>query len=134
VLLPPPALRPDDLLAVVLACVRAGDEWAPLLVEPNGTDLVAIPLMKGPGLPLGELAPPVEGGEADPPLRLADLSRELRRVRHDVNNPLGAALAEVQLLLMDAADPDLRRALETIQEQLRRIRDLLVALKLPAAG
>lgn len=61
---------------------------------------------------------------------------QIQRARHDLNNPLTAALAEVQVLLMDAedsgADPE---ALLAVQAQLRRIRDLLIDtnhLRLPA--
>jgi signal transduction histidine kinase len=51
---------------------------------------------------------------------------QVARTGHDVNNALTAALAEVQILLMDLEDEgELREALDIIQEQLRRIRDLV---------
>lgn len=69
---------------------------------------------------------------------LIDLREALIQIaknRHDVNNPLTAALAETQILLMDADDdPETREALLTVQEQLRRIRDLVAStghLRLP---
>lgn len=51
------------------------------------------------------------------------------RARHDLNNPLTSAMAEAQLALMEAQDPAIREGLEVIEEQLRRIRDLIAALK-----
>jgi signal transduction histidine kinase len=67
---------------------------------------------------------------ASKPAMLLDLDRALRemaRLRHDLNNPLTAAMAEAQLLLMDAGDDDARESLEGILQQLRRIRDMLAA-------
>jgi signal transduction histidine kinase len=54
---------------------------------------------------------------------------EMSRVRHDVNNPLTAAMAEVQLLLMEAPDGEERDSLEAILQQLRRIRDMVGATR-----
>ena len=56
------------------------------------------------------------------------LLRIASRARHDINNPLTAATAETQLLLMDVEDGEVRTALEAIEEQLRRIRDLTAGL------
>lgn len=89
--------------------------------------------MRGPGHLLEEIRPGSGEGGGGPALRLSDLAQAVRKVRHDVNNPLGAAFAEVQLLLMDVVDPELRRPLETIEEQLRRMRDRLASLTLPSA-
>ena len=52
---------------------------------------------------------------------------EVARIRHDLNNPLTSALAEVQLLLFDANDEELRESLEVNQNQLRRMRDLIAS-------
>lgn len=75
------------------------------------------------------------GGEG-PLLELHEILRFLSRIRHDINNPLTAGLAETQLLLMDRAeDGEDREALETIERQLRRIqamvRDDLTRLRRP---
>ena len=51
------------------------------------------------------------------------------RARHDLNNFLTAAMAETQLALMDVADPGLREGLEAVEEQLRRIRDLVKEMR-----
>jgi signal transduction histidine kinase len=77
-------------------------------------------------------------GEAGRRVALVDLPEALRqiaRIRHDVNNPLTAGMAEIQILLMDTEDdPEASEALLVVQEQLRRIRDLLAStrhLRLP---
>jgi signal transduction histidine kinase len=51
----------------------------------------------------------------------------LRKLRHDIANPLCAILAETQLLLMDegSRDEETVRALREIEQLSRRIRDLL---------
>jgi len=50
------------------------------------------------------------------------------KARHDLNNPLTSGLAEVQLLLMDDHPPEVQESLETIQEQFRRLRDVVADL------
>ena len=62
-------------------------------------------------------------------LELRGVLTEISRVRHDLNNPLTSALAEVQLLLLDVEDPEVREALEVTQAQLRRMRDMIVDSK-----
>jgi signal transduction histidine kinase len=54
----------------------------------------------------------------------------LRRIRHDANNPLTAALGNVQLLLDDPAisDPDVRESLTVIESELRRLSQILSQL------
>lgn len=56
-----------------------------------------------------------------------DHTARLNQLRHDLANPLGALLAEVQLLLLDAARlaPEVATSLRTIEEQAFRIRALL---------
>ena len=43
-------------------------------------------------------------------------------LKHEVNNQLMAALAEIQILLMDVEDPELRESYEIIQQALRGMR------------
>lgn len=54
-------------------------------------------------------------------------SERLRRLRHDVSNPLSALLAEVQLLLLGEAtmDPELAAGLRQIEALSIRMRTLL---------
>ncbi|MGQ0561999.1 MAG: histidine kinase dimerization/phospho-acceptor domain-containing protein [Gemmatimonadota bacterium] len=60
----------------------------------------------------------------------------VRRVRHDVNNPLTAALGHVQLLLDDPAitDADARDSLRVIESELRRLTEILRKLNAIKTG
>jgi signal transduction histidine kinase len=59
--------------------------------------------------------------------RLAQYIDLVRRVRHDANNPLTAALGHVQLLLDDPAvqDVDMRTSLHVVESELRRLIEVL---------
>jgi len=61
------------------------------------------------------------GGTEDP----------VRRLRHDLSNPLSAILAETQLLLLNAdqLDPETVNSLKDIERLARRMRDMLQATK-----
>lgn len=60
----------------------------------------------------------------------------IRRVRHDANNPLTAALGHVQLLLDDPviADEEARESLRIIESELRRLTEILRKLNEIKAG
>lgn len=45
------------------------------------------------------------------------------QIRHDLNNPLSAAMTETELQLMDVTEPEGRSGLESILYELGRIRD-----------
>jgi signal transduction histidine kinase len=62
-------------------------------------------------------------------LELHRVLLEISRARHDINNPLTSALAETQILLLDVPPGEVRDGLETVQTQLRRIRDLVAATR-----
>lgn len=51
----------------------------------------------------------------------------LRKLRHDLANPLSAILAEAQLLLLnaDTLDPEVVTSLREIERLARRMRDIL---------
>ena len=53
----------------------------------------------------------------------------VRRLRHDIANPLAALLAETQLLLLNAngLDPETMDSLRDIEALARRMRDILAA-------
>ena len=53
---------------------------------------------------------------------LHDALSEISRIRHEMNNHLTSALAEVQILLMDVECAELRESYEIIQRQLRSMR------------
>ena len=61
---------------------------------------------------------------------IAEVVELVRRIRHDANNPLTAALGHVQLLLDDASitDPDARESLGIIESELRRLADIIKKL------
>jgi len=51
----------------------------------------------------------------------------VRRVRHDANNPITAALGHVQLLLDDPAvtDEEVKDSLRIVESELRRLTEIL---------
>jgi signal transduction histidine kinase len=59
--------------------------------------------------------------------RLVQYVDLVRRVRHDANNPLTAALGHVQLILEDPAvqDGDIRDSLQVVESELRRLIQVL---------
>jgi signal transduction histidine kinase len=59
--------------------------------------------------------------------RLQNFVDIVRRVRHDANNPITAALGHVQLLLEDPAvkDDEVRESLRIVESELRRLIDIL---------
>jgi len=58
-------------------------------------------------------------------------SEAMRKLRHDLSNPLAAILAETQLLLLDEAklDADTVQGLKEIEALSRRMRDMLAATR-----
>ena len=59
--------------------------------------------------------------------RFEEFVQLVRRVRHDANNPLTAALGHVQLLLDDPAvtDPEVIDSLKVVEGELRRLTVIL---------
>jgi len=59
--------------------------------------------------------------------RIQEFVDIVRRVRHDANNPITAALGHVQLLLEDpnVRDGEVRESLTIIEGELRRLIDIL---------
>lgn len=68
--------------------------------------------------------------------RIKEIVDLVRRVRHDANNPITAALGHVQLLLDDPAvtDPDVKDSLRTVESELRRLTEILKRLGEIKAG
>ena len=59
---------------------------------------------------------------------MTDTSEDpVRRLRHDLSNPLSAILAEAQLQLLneDALDDEVAQAFREIERLARRMRDML---------
>jgi len=59
----------------------------------------------------------------------SEQDERLRKLRHDLANPLGAILAEAQLLLLSEGqlDEELRTSLREIEALARKMRDMLQA-------
>ena len=59
--------------------------------------------------------------------RLKSVVELVRRVRHDANNPITAALGHVQLLLDDPAvtNEEVRDSLKVVEGELKRLTDIL---------
>lgn len=129
-------LSPDLPDAVVLGLLRrmgrTPGPWSPLLLleeEVNG-ELRLLPLSPGMSVTVETLQGHLREEDSRASLlSLRLLVSELARIRHDVNNPLTAALAEVQLLLMDRpGDSEDAEGLRVVEAQLKRIRDLVAQL------
>jgi signal transduction histidine kinase len=110
---------PDGELGALLRQVAAhpGD-WSLFLVVEGGL----VPLPVGPALSAAFVS---ERRQTTPEVfSVAATALALARIRHDLNNPLTAALAETQLLRLDSDE----EGLAVIEEQLRRLRDLILEL------
>ncbi len=131
-----PQVPHDTVLGVLRRLGAAKGPWSPLLVEegsPGEEGHEAVRLLPlSPGMPA--VAGTWEAGALRDGPRAGLLSHrlllmELSRLRHDVNNPLTAALAEVQLLCMDhPPGTEAGEALAVVEEQLKRIRDMVAGL------
>jgi signal transduction histidine kinase len=62
---------------------------------------------------------------------MPDAEDPVRRLRHDLSNPLSAILAETQLLLLSAErlDAETVASLKEIERLSRRMRDMLQATR-----
>src|SRR5688572_22800794 len=131
-LLPVQSVPGDQLVAALLiaADAAASSAWLPVLVEPDAVGgLRARPVSIGwPAAP-AELARWAKGEMSADVLELRHVLERVARGRHDLNNPLTSAMAETQLALLESSQPEVRAGLETIDQQLKRMRDMIAALK-----
>lgn len=103
-------------------------EWIVLLPRENAEDGLAFrPLSAGFALDADDLPSMLTGEEEEgPPFDLHEVLRFVARVRHDINNPLTAGMAETQLLLMDlGGEGEVGESLQTVERQLQRIKALV---------
>lgn len=112
-------------------------EWLVVLAEEGEDGISFRPLASGFALAPERLGDALaRRGDDWPASDLHEVLRFIARIRHDINNPLTAGMAEAQLLLMDVgSDAEVRESLETIQRQLQRIQALvrdLTRLRRPA--
>lgn len=63
--------------------------------------------------------------------QVRELIERVRRIRHDANSPITAALGHVQLLLEEPAaqDPEVQESLRVVEGELKRLIDILAGLK-----
>jgi len=124
-----PGVPSGDTLQLATTVAQWEGNWIPVVLE-EGTGSgppVARPMSMGYPLFLDDLV--AEAADTGRPvLELRTVLQFISRARHDINNPLTSGLAETQLLLMDVEEVELRESLEVIQDQLRRIRDLVASL------
>lgn len=124
-----PGHSPEESLAFLAQ--EAGEDipWAALLAFEEGDAFTLRPISLGQPVGTEKVqeirADPDEKG---PLLELHWVLRVVAKARHDLNNPLTSGLAEAQLLLMDEHPQDVVESLETIQEQYRRLRDMVADL------
>lgn len=129
VLLAPGQLRLEELLALADRLLEGdGAGWRLAVVRPGHPPRIQT-LSVGHRDELPEVGAHARQLDEHPEalLDLRSVLTQVSRARHDINNPLTSAMAEVQLLLMDVEEGEVREGLEIVQEQLRRIRDLVAA-------
>lgn len=132
VLLLHPALAAEHVLAALSFTASDDAEWLPVLLDGDGDGGGAVrgrPISLGWPVDRAELARWSEGDVDADVFELRHVLTRVARARHDLNNPLTSAMAEAQLALMEARDPVIREGLQVIEEQLRRMRDLIASLK-----
>ncbi len=125
---PPGGLADAARIAEVLRARSGGWVVAHLSQATVDGEWTAQTVTAGYPLPLPDLVAAAGGESGTPLLELTTVLSFVARARHDINNPLTSAMAETQLLLMDVTDPMVVEPLETIQHQIRRIRDLVLAM------
>lgn len=66
---------------------------------------------------------------ADYETKLTDAAALVARVRHEINNPLAALLGQAQLLLREELSDKSRKRAETIENQAKRIEEIVGELR-----
>lgn len=116
-----------DLLDVCRDVADEDQSKVVFLVDGDDGSLAFRPLSVGFPVSAADLNDVLDPeGETWPPFELHAILRFVARIRHDINNPLTAGMAETQLLLMDHGEEgELGESLATIQRQLKRIQALV---------
>lgn len=128
------SVTPEEILESVRPVSAAAYGWVVALVDRADDACTVRVLSMSPSSSLEEALEAARDPGSSPAalLELQRVLAEVARVRHDLNNPLTSALAEVQLALMDTEGPEhaeMRESLEAVQSQLRRIRDLIASTR-----
>lgn len=126
----PPGVAAGEIEDLLVALGRRTGGWSPVLLRESNGELRALPLSPGFIRPVDEVVARVRAGGPDASfVSFRYALGILSRIRHDVNNPLTAALAETQLLRMDAEEgSEEAQSLKVVEEQLQRIRNLIALL------
>ena len=126
-----PEVEEGQLAALLEVAARSPKSWRIYLLEKQtGEGVRARPLSLGFPTSVDRLVEAASDEDAPPILELHQVLEAVARARHDLNNPLTAALAEVQLLRMDVPEgSEEGEALQVVQAQLERIRDLVGGLR-----
>ena len=104
-------------------------QWRVALLSETGRGRVRW-LSIGDEVALPELNASLANASEGAPAGLESVLAAIGRLRHDINNPLTAALVEVDLMRMDAEEgSELADSLEAIRRQLDRIRELAEATR-----
>jgi len=61
--------------------------------------------------------------------RIDEIADLVARVRHEINNPLTAVLGQAQLLLREELSDKARKRVQTMEELLTRLRDIVGELR-----
>jgi signal transduction histidine kinase len=133
-----PGIPSQDVLYLLTDQSDRETPWSALLVQEEGEAFILRPVSVGHPVSRGMVQEIRENPEDRGPLQeLHWVLRVVAKARHDLNNPLTSGLAEAQLLLMDEHPEGVRESLEVIQDQFRRLRDMvadLSRLRVPKAG
>jgi len=116
-----------DVLTLCREVADQDQERLIFLAENESSEIAFRPLSLGFALSDDDLAEALDpDGDTWPPFELHEILRFVARIRHDINNPLTAGMAETQLLLMDLGEGgEVGESLVTIQRQLKRIQGLV---------
>lgn len=132
VLLLGPSLPPEDTMRLLGWVAKGEADWVPIHVEASSSEssgFLLRPLSLGYPTDLADVVGAASDPEgAEPLLELRWILRYVAKARHDINNPLTAGLAETQLALMDGPEGEVMESLEVIENQFRRIKDLVAGL------
>ena len=117
----------------LLSWVAEGEaDWVPIHVEASSSEnagFLVRPLSLGYPTDLADVVDAASDPDgAGPLLELRWILRRVAKARHDINNPLTAGLAETQLALMDGPEGEILESLQVIENQFRRIKDLVDGL------
>jgi len=123
-------LPKGEVESLILGLGDRSGSWSPVALEERDGEVRGVSVSPGFAFPLDEIVEKVRSGGTEASfLSFRYALGVLSKIRHDVNNPLTAALAETQLLMMDTEEgTEVSQSLGMVEQQLHRIRDLVALL------